>query len=775
MNLNNNDQNSFINISFSENCISKVSREFTYYTGYSHEDLKGKTISEFCFLMKILDFEKFNSSLNSYKCYLFSKNSKPLEVSIFSCFSFNKNERVCFFSLINDSEVEEKFQFAEDVLGNNEIGISIYDFPTLQLLKTNEAYLSYLKFPYNELKNVIGIKKSDIVNDKECNDIMDLWMSAIKKNKPLHFKNYKHEDSNKVITYWNYSIIPVIVDGKIKYIIETHLDVTEHNFNKIIMEKQADEIREQKEQLETIIENITDALFIFNKEGEYIKLNKTAREFYDESLSNIEVVGDCNRLTRFYDTDNNQIPFEQIPGNRVLNGETLVAERIGLKYKDGIKYTDINGTPIFNENGEFTTGILCCRDTTELVKYEEVLQEQNDCLNHLIDTMNLSVIRLSVPETKVTALNRKAFSIVKSIHPEIKELFSIKGEKFQDILPFFDDKEIIKRFNKNKREKAITREHTITIKGEEQYYNLIYHPIIGLNGSLSEIVVIIIDLTKEKKAKYLVEKNLKMQEEFFANMSHELKTPLNIIFSTIQLLDFYNNSNSLINKKNNIDHYIKIIKQNCYRLTKLVNNIVDISKIESGYFEIHLSNENIVSIIEGIVQSVAGFVESKGLSIVFDTNVEDKIIACDPNGIERVMLNLISNAIKFSNKGDTIFIDLYDKGETVDIIVKDTGIGISKENLEIVFQRFKQDDKSLSINSGGTGIGLCLVKSIVEMHKGSILLDSEEGKGSKFTIKFPSKIINENNNEYLIKNDCYESNYESKVENINIEFADIYG
>jgi methyl-accepting chemotaxis protein len=175
-----------------------------------------------------------------------------------------------------------------------------------------------------------------------------------------------------------------------------------------------------------------------------------------------------------------------------------------------------------------------------------------------------------------------------------------------------------------------------------------------------------------------------------------------------------------------------------------------------------------VDIVENIVQSVSEYVKSKELRIIFDTNIEEKIIACDPIKIERIMMNLISNAIKFSNPNDGIYVNVVDSGDVVKISVKDTGIGIEKKHLDLIFQRFYQADKSLSRNSEGTGIGLSLLKSIVELHGGNISVESEVGKGSIFTVELPARTIE---NAEAAENTNYLFN---KIEMLNIEFSDIY-
>lgn len=272
--------------------------------------------------------------------------------------------------------------------------------------------------------------------------------------------------------------------------------------------------------------------------------------------------------------------------------------------------------------------------------------------------------------------------------------------------------------------------------------------------------------------KMLVEKTLqydKLKTEFIANMSHELRTPLNIIFSTVQLLDVIIIKD--VNLDNNkIRNYTGSIKQNCYRLVRLVNNLIDITKIDSGFMDLNLSNQNIVEVAENITQSTAQYVQSMSRTIIFDTNEEEKVMAFDPEKLERILLNLISNAVKFTNPGDTISVTLKVLKDEVYICVKDTGIGIQKEKLSQLFQRFKQIDPLLNRSHEGSGIGLTIVKALVELHGGTIEVKSNYGEGTEFLICLPVKIIEEQD-DAEIKMDF---NSQSNVENINIEFSDIY-
>lgn len=261
----------------------------------------------------------------------------------------------------------------------------------------------------------------------------------------------------------------------------------------------------------------------------------------------------------------------------------------------------------------------------------------------------------------------------------------------------------------------------------------------------------------------------KLKTEFFSNISHEFRTPLNVIVSALQVLEMYSKSENMNIYIDKNEKYRLIMRQNCYRLLKLVNNIIDITKIDSGYFEINLKNHNIVSMVESIVFSVKDYIENNDLKLEFTKEVSEIIIACDAEKIERIILNLLSNAVKFTPSGGKISIRITQIDNNICIFVKDTGIGIPIEKQRIIFERFRQVDKSFARSNEGSGIGLALVQSLVQMQNGKIELKSELGKGSEFKVYFP--IMKVQSCESNMKNTHLNDN---RVEIINIEFSDIY-
>lgn len=284
---------------------------------------------------------------------------------------------------------------------------------------------------------------------------------------------------------------------------------------------------------------------------------------------------------------------------------------------------------------------------------------------------------------------------------------------------------------------------------------------------------------KEKKTKVVYKQDCALSKtrqntiertslESISNLSHDLRTPLNLIFSSIQVVDkgYY-----IINKNTKkIDHkYLGIIRQNGYRLLKLVDNIIDSSKMSCGILDFEPTNYDIVSFVEDICQSVNDFAKQNSMNIVFDTEIEEKIIGFDLYKMERVILNLLSNALKFNKKDGNIEIAIKENNSMIEINIKDEGIGIPNNEIECVFERFKQVKRTDFNEKTGSGIGLALVKSLVELHNGNIEVKSELDKGSEFIVKIPNitydvklKTINKNK----LKNNF--------VQKIEVEFSDIY-
>jgi signal transduction histidine kinase/DNA-binding response OmpR family regulator len=221
-----------------------------------------------------------------------------------------------------------------------------------------------------------------------------------------------------------------------------------------------------------------------------------------------------------------------------------------------------------------------------------------------------------------------------------------------------------------------------------------------------------------------------MKSRFFANLSHEFRTPLTLIFGPAK--DIMENSDDKKAKQN-----AGMIKRNASRLYKLVNQLLDLSKLEAGKLKLEASEYDIIPFLKGVVLSFSSLAERQRITLRFNTIEKTLSIYVDKDKVEKIVNNLLSNAFQFTPEGGEIDFTIEKLVEEIEIKIADNGIGIPKEKMNKIFNRFYQLDGSHTREGEGTGIGLALTKELVELHKGKIMVESKEGEGSIFTVLLP--------------------------------------
>lgn len=378
----------------------------------------------------------------------------------------------------------------------------------------------------------------------------------------------------------------------------------------------------------------------------------------------------------------------------------------------------------------------------------------------VIKYVNMAGVNLLNMKDRKQALNKKLLSFIDGKYHD--KLISLKKER------------------KNKYTEAIVN----CADGSSKFVEIAYSAVMtGIDRA--EKIVILRDVTKylnaQKKLKETVKKNeelvnqtiqdYKLKEELFSNLSHDFKTPLNIILGVVQLFKKFNQNKGVRCDDKKVGKYLSVMNQNCFRLLRLINNLTDLVKSDTGYLQMNSSEVDVVEMLENLVTSVVDFVETKGIKMIFDTNVESEIVVIDIDKIERTILNLLSNSIKNCKKGDIISVTLNCENSNMRISVKDTGSGIPKDKLEHIFDRFVRGNVT-SLNSvQGSGIGLTLVKSFIEMHNGTINVDSEVGVGTNVVIDIPyvHKEVFDYDFAGLSTEEC-----NRVAERINHELSDMY-
>lgn len=256
------------------------------------------------------------------------------------------------------------------------------------------------------------------------------------------------------------------------------------------------------------------------------------------------------------------------------------------------------------------------------------------------------------------------------------------------------------------------------------------------------VISFILHRRKVARQKILLSQSLereKIKTDFIVTMSHELRTPINIIYNTSNLL--MNKLKEDIIDKEYYKKRLNFINNASNRLNKYTNNLIDATKIELGFVDLVETNENIVEAVEEVFMGIVDFAESSNINVVFDTEEEEIYSIIDKGKLQRIILNLLSNSIKFTNSGGSIFVYIQKKGNFVLIDIEDNGIGIKEDLLNHIFEKFNRAEfeNELTREYEGSGLGLSIVKGLLDVIQGQIDIKSKPGEGTKITLKIPIK------------------------------------
>ena len=672
-----------------KNKIVEVGNPFLELTKYKKHEILNMDINYF--LQNLLRLNNIEKKQDSY--YLCTKDLDVREVQII--INTQEDEILVDFREVLYSRIEDVIP--HNLSLNEKSAFVVYSVPDMILLNANETYLRFLIEPYNKKENSIGKIISEIHKDYMGSEHQKNISKVVNSGKIIFCNDLVHNEKDGGISYWDLQITPIYQFGKFKYIILNYQDVTQRVLhckhleeqNKILsarnkkleailgvvadckklVDKAGNDIsfnelcddditkqiiqdkliRNQVEEIKAVIENMSDAIYIFDNNNKYIFVNRAAREQCPYMVNKIR---NCFEFAQFYNLDGSEVTYDEMPLNLVRNGQQVIDKTIFAIVNGKKQYVGISGTPIFDESNNFVMGVMCSRDITPRMEFEKALRNKQEAL-----------------------------------------------------------------------------------------------------------------LIAERREKEALESAIKIKDEFLANMSHEFRTPLTVINAAIQTINSLY-ANELSNK---LKKHIRTIHTNSLRQLRLVNNLLDITKYKEGYIKFNEQNIDIVYLTSSIMECIKPFAGQKGVNLEFSSNITSKSMAIDIDKYEQILFNLLSNAIKFTPSGKSVCVHLTIKNTKAVISVIDEGIGIAKEKHEYIFERFGQVDGSLTRQSEGTGIGLSLVKSIIEALKGTISLKSEVGNGSTFTFTIPIKKIK------TVSNPNFKGELGYQVmQSAAIQFSDLY-
>ncbi|WP_102263832.1 two-component system histidine kinase PnpS [Mesobacillus jeotgali] len=370
-----------------------------------------------------------------------------------------------------------------------------------------------------------------------------------------------------------------------------------------------------------------------------------------------------------------------------------------------------------DETGMLSSSInILARNLQELMKLKE---SQQDRLTTLIENMGSGLI----------LIDSRGF--INLINKPYKEIFNVEASEYLYKLYYevIDHEEITQMVEEIfMTEQKVRKQVVLPLEIERRHFEVYGVPIIGTNNVWKGILLVFHDITELKKLE-------QMRKDFVANVSHELKTPITSIkgFSET-LLD------GAMHDKATLEAFLEIILKESDRLQVLIQELLDLSKIEQHGFRLTNGRVDLVKEANEVIEILKGKAAQKDIMLKLSQPSEEAVIEGDPDRLKQVLINLVSNAITYTPNGGSVEISLTDQENSISVVVKDSGIGIEKSEITRIFERFYRVDKARSRNSGGTGLGLAIVKHIVEAHKGHIEVDSQIGKGTTFTIKLFKKL-----------------------------------
>lgn len=303
-----------------------------------------------------------------------------------------------------------------------------------------------------------------------------------------------------------------------------------------------------------------------------------------------------------------------------------------------------------------------------------------------------------------------------------KQLQNPMAEKFLDDISQ-EDTDILSKLVNQVMQSDETIYHEISTFNK--HYVLIISPVKNTTqGQNNGAVAIIRDMSEEKKIDM-------MKQQFIANVSHELRTP-------IQMLQGYTEAilDGIVVEKNDVDEFLNIILDESKRLNRLVNELINVARIDAGETTLNKEAMDISPLLEKNIQNFKQSALEHETTVQLDLKHTEEVVI-DYDKIFQVITNLLDNAMRYTKSGDTIKISTYNDTNNLYIKIADTGVGIAKEHINHIFDRFYKVDQARTRGKHGTGLGLFIVKAIIEKHHGEIKVESEQGVGTTFTISIP--------------------------------------
>jgi PAS domain S-box-containing protein len=692
--------------------IIDVNQGFSDITGYSHEELIG--MSNYSLIAEDSREIVRNNIRSGYE--------EPYEITMLRKDGTNYPARIQgkfipykgkYFRVAEIKDITEQ-KLSEKVLRESEQkqAAMIANISDVIAIADKKGVIRYKSANVQkwfgwEPDELIDMDLFDNVHPDDQKITKDFFMSILEKKGETISSNIRYQCKDGTFKWIEFTGRNLLDDPVIQGVLFNYHDITEKK-------KAEDALLESEKKFRTYIEKAPYGILIVDENQTFIEVNETVCIL--TGYSEEELIG-MNMFSRVAPESHSEAMqgYHELVTKGFVSVELLINRKVGTNF-----WMRVDAAKLSN-----TRFILFVGDITERKKAENALQESERKFRTYIENAPYGIFIVNengnFKEVNETASILTGFSE--------NELLSMN---------------VYSRVDPECEERSIQSIHELETRGFSSVELLIrrknetgiWMRIDSSRLSDGRHIMFANDITERKNAEYslieakmLAEENSRMKSEFLANMSHELRTPLTAIigFSDVLKNEIFGELND--KQKRHVQH----INNGGKHLLDLINDILDLAKVEAGKMELNLEMLAISDIIEDIRSSVSPMAAKKNIELKIINNIEAQEMSADKMKFKQIMLNLLSNAIKFTPENGKVLVTAKKKDGEITISVSDTGIGISKEMYESIFNPFMQVDSSNKREYGGTGLGLALVKQLVEMHGGKIWVESEEGKGSTFT------------------------------------------
>ncbi|HNW51840.1 MAG TPA: PAS domain S-box protein [Prolixibacteraceae bacterium] len=614
--------------------------------------------------------------------------------------------------LTEQALVESEEKFSKSFL-NAPILISITDLETGVYIDVNEESLRVSGFDRSE---VIGHTASEL-GWISAEVQQQIYSEIQSKGRIVDMEiNFRAKDGSQIAGIVNGELF--YLKGR-KCLLTTSVDITDRK-------KIEEEIKKERTLLRTLIDHLPDTVYVKDLEGRKLITNKTDVDFIGKSFNDVLKKTDIE----LFEGEIGQHGFDDDmrvmqTGEPMLNVEEHFIDNRGEK-----RWLVTTKIPLRDSAGRVYGLVGTGRDVTGKQRDHETIQKLSKSIEQspssiVITNVNGNIEYVNPQFTIITGYSAEE---VIGKNPRILKSGEMPDEKYKELWDTISTGGVWRgEFHNRKKDGELYWEWATMTSIKDDQGEIINYIAIKEDISLRKQMETDLVVAKEK-----AEENDRLKSAFLANMSHEIRTPLNCILGFTELM-----TDPDIESEERLE-YSKLIVNSGNNLLSIINDILDISKIESGQVHIKRSKFPIQRIIKEVVNEFEHRAAEQGILFKVDPDLfkKEMMIVSDDAKLKQVLINFVSNALKFTEKG-FIEIGLKNEGNSLQLFVKDTGIGIPKESHENIFERFRQVETAHTRKFGGNGLGLAISKSLIELLGGTIGMESEVGKGSTFNFSIP--------------------------------------